>query len=91
MSKLVERYPQAQRLPLSDTAADETALLKLLEPYLGWSLAEIDTASTDILISDASVGVDGKARHLVLLSGQAVSLWLRYQRNAEGRNGAANS
>jgi hypothetical protein len=83
MSRLAERYPQAQRLPLSDIPADETVLLKLLEPYLGWSLAEIDTGTTDVLISDASVAADGKARHLVLLSGIAVSLWLKHQRHSD--------
>jgi hypothetical protein len=91
MSRLVDRYPQAQRLPLPNVPTDDPALLKALEPYLGWTLAEIDTATTDILISDASVAADGKARHLVLLSGRAVSLWLQHQGNGKGRNSAANS
>jgi hypothetical protein len=91
MSRLVDRYPQAQRLPLSNVPADDTALLKQLEPYLGWMLAEIDTATTDILISDASVTPDRKARHLMLLSGRAVNLWLRHQRTGKKRDDAANS
>jgi hypothetical protein len=91
MSRLAERYPHTQRLLPSDMSADDATLLKALEPYLGWALAEIDTATTDILISDASVAADGKARHLVLLSGRAVNLWLRHQRIEKKGDEATNS
>jgi hypothetical protein len=64
-------------LPPPDTPTDDAALLKLLEPYLGWFLAEIDTRSLDILICDADLTANGHPQHLVLLTGRAVGLWLR--------------
>lgn len=91
MTSLAERYPQAHRLPLSDTQADDRELLKQLEPYLGWMLAEIDTGTTDILLSDANSTTDSKAHHLVLLSGRAVSLWLRHQHSGEGDDRVSSS
>jgi len=79
MSKLAERYPGALRLPAAD---DPEQLLKLLEPYLDWQLAEIDTCSSDILICDLRKR-DGESpsNRLLLLSGQAVNVWLRHQRS----------
>lgn len=91
MSRLVERYPQAQRLPVSSTPADDMELLKQLAPYLDWSLAEIDTFSTDILLSDAPVTTTGKAHHLVLLSGRAVSLWLHHHPTGDKGDDTVNS
>ena len=79
MSRLVERYPQARRLPSSEIIA----LVKLLEPYLGWVLAEIDTRSLDILICDSDDMTSGKPQHLVLLTGRAVTIW---QKNASSSN-----
>ena len=87
MSRLVERYPQARRLPPSDISADDAALLKLLEPYLGWVLAEIDTGSLDILICDSDTPINRKPQQIVLLTGRAVVLWLR---NAVSSGGTAN-
>jgi hypothetical protein len=87
MSKLTDRYPQVQRVPTSNTQPDEVALLKLLEPYLGWTLAEIDTGTSDILICDANLDPNGRAQHLVLLSGRAVSVWLQqHQRHTSSNN-----
>jgi hypothetical protein len=57
--------------------ADDAALLKLLEPYLGWVLAEIDTGSLDILICASDIPINRKPEHIVLLTGRAVVLWLR--------------
>lgn len=87
MTRLVERYPHARRLPLSDTPVDDTALLKLLEPYLGWVLAEIDTGSLDILICASDTPINRKPENIVLLRGRAVVLWLR---NAVSSGGTAN-
>ena len=78
MSKLAERYPTVRRLPPSDTPVDEMGLLSLLEPYLNWVLAEIDTASLDILICTPETALNRKPQHVVLLTGKAVVVWLRH-------------
>jgi hypothetical protein len=77
MSKLSERYPDAVHLPHPDIVLDDAALLKLLQPYLGWVLAEIDTASLDILICESVTPINTRPMHVVLLSGRAVNVWLR--------------
>jgi hypothetical protein len=77
VSRLGERYPGALRLPATD---DPEALLQLLQPYLDWQLAEIDTRSTDILICDLRTKDRiGDSPRLLLLSGEAVNVWLRQQ------------
>jgi hypothetical protein len=86
MSRLDEHYPQARRLPSSDTSVDDAALLRLLQPYLGWVLAEIDTGSLDILICDYDETA-GKPQHLVLLTGRAVAVWLRNASSIKPANG----
>ncbi|MEO8608000.1 MAG: hypothetical protein ABI690_08970 [Chloroflexota bacterium] len=78
MSRLVERYPHVRQLTHSDSPIDDTALLKLLQPYLGWVLAEIDTGSLDILICDSVDVPSVKPNHLLLLTGRAVVVWLRH-------------
>jgi hypothetical protein len=78
MSKLIERYPNVRRLPAPDSPIDDAGLLKLLEPYLGWMLAEIDTGSVDILISESVNTSNDQPNHLVLLTGRAVVVWLRH-------------
>ncbi len=87
MSRLAEQYPQAlqiagPKMPTMDTGA----VFELVEPYLGWVLAEIDTLSTDILIGEPlRGGVDPQSRRLVILSGQAVNVWLRHRGGANPR------
>ena len=78
MSKLTERYPRAKRLPHPDTPLDDVSLLKLLEPYLNWVLAEIDTASIDILICDSVTPINRRPEQILLLTGRAVNVWLRH-------------
>jgi hypothetical protein len=85
MSRLVDRFPQAHRVaaPKKPTA-DTSRIYELIEPYLDWILTEIDLESVDILIVEPrKEGVDPNLRKLVILSGQAVNIWLRHQRGID--------
>jgi hypothetical protein len=91
MSKLIERYPGVQRLPASDDSFDDVALLQLLEPYLNWVLAEVDTASLDILICTADSSINAAPKQVVLLHGRAVNLWLQNHHHSGGADGQSKA
>ncbi len=90
MSKLVERYPHVQCLPASDEPIDDETLLRLLHPYLDWVLAEVDTASLDVLICTPDTATNTTPKRVVLLQGRAVNLWLLNHRPKGSMNGASN-
>jgi hypothetical protein len=85
MSGLVDRYPHIRRVSAPQTTANDTEqVYPLIEPYLDWTLAEIDTYSSDILLlepprHDGLPHIQG----MVILSGRAVNIWLRHQTSSK--------
>jgi hypothetical protein len=82
MSKLVDRFPTARHIFVSDASVDDPKqLLTLVEPYLDWVLAEVDTQSTDILIwNQAANGSHPGEYTMVILSGKLVTIWLEHRK-----------
>lgn len=85
MSALTARFPSARRLQRSlsrgampgSPPADD--LIRLVEPYLGWALLEMDSESTDILIGEPEAGPEaGQPRELLVLGGEIAQIWLRH-------------
>ena len=84
MTTLADRNPNVLRLRLPEEATnDPVQQLKFIEPYLSWTLLELDTGSADILIGnmDAEPG-KSTSRKFVIRSGQVVSVWLRHHDEA---------
>jgi hypothetical protein len=82
MNRLADRHPHVRRVSAVESD-DPESVFHLVEPYLDWQLAEIDIQSTDILIVEPlREGVDPTFRQMLILGGQAVSVWLRHRGTA---------
>jgi hypothetical protein len=57
--------------------------MRRIEPYLDWVLADVDTASNEVLIRNPSAGINHPhKRDFVILRGRLVELWLQRRRSA---------
>ena len=90
LGTLNSRFPSARRLQLQPRPQGDlqdgslTDLIRLIEPYLHWTLLEVDSNSTDILIGEPdSVVQPGQPRNLIILGGEAAQVWLRNVRKSE--------
>jgi len=78
---LTARYPGASIISSTPDMTPED-LTRLVQPYLGWQLAEVDIASTDVLIWNP--GLDPtQPQQIVILKDSVARLWLRYHQSAE--------
>ena len=90
LGTLNSRFPSARRLQLQPRPQGDqqdgslTDLTRQIEPYLHWTLLEVDSNSTDILIGEPdSVVQPGQPRNLIILGGEAAQVWLRNVRKSE--------
>lgn len=88
MGTLTSRFPSARRLQLPGEQGDPPGTVvndvaRLIEPYLGWVLLEVDSSSTDILIGEPETSRhDGQSRSIIILGGEAAQAWLRSARKS---------
>jgi hypothetical protein len=77
---LHKRFPLLKRVQADCNQPTEATLFSLVEPYLEWTLAEVDTCSVDILLWGSRPDRQGKPREeLIVLMGAAASAWLNCQ------------
>lgn len=82
MSRLQDRYPNVPLLPLpEENPPSAEALTAAVQPYLNWTLVDMDTFPTDILLREPQ-GKDGQTR-MIIITGPSVDVWLQHQQNAK--------
>jgi hypothetical protein len=78
LTKLSDRYPSIKRLQAQADNPTLESLYGLVQPYLDWQLAEIDTATSDILIRRPAQEEE-QLDDLLILVGPVAAAWLRYR------------
>jgi hypothetical protein len=77
---LHQRFPFLRQIQADCHQQTEAKLVSLIEPYLEWTLAEVDTCSVDIMLLGSQPDKQGKPREeLIVLMGAAANTWLNCQ------------
>ncbi len=85
VDKLADRYPGIRRLqPVPGEGEGAEDYYPIVQPYLKWQLAEIDTVTSDILIRRPSEkGEAAQMDDLLILVGPIAAAWLRARGEAQ--------
>jgi hypothetical protein len=80
MSKLGERYPFTRKISVpAGQIPDPTTLLALIQPYLHWQLAELESGNSILLFKSAGgVSPEELMERTVILLNEVARAWLQY-------------
>jgi hypothetical protein len=83
MGNLAVQFPHVRRISApTESSDDPEQLVTLIEPYREWEMADVDTASTDILIWDPHTPGDQPGeRNMVILCGRLPIIWLQHRKS----------
>ena len=73
---LQDRNPNVRRISVPEGQNSPEYLYSLIAPYLGWTLAEVDTLSSDILLY---LPDNQAVERVVILTGPLANIWLAHQ------------
>jgi hypothetical protein len=93
MSKLIDRYPYIRKIGIAaDGTTEPVDLLALIQPYLDWQLAELESASSILLFKPSNGKPTGElVERMVILLDQVAIAWLQHAAQPTSRNNNANT
>jgi hypothetical protein len=93
MSKLIDRYPHTRKIGVAaDGTTEPVDLLALIQPYLGWQLAELESGNSILLFKPATGKPTGEfVERMVILLGEAAGAWLQHAAQPPLQDNNANT
>jgi hypothetical protein len=80
MSKIRDRHPHIRTIgSTADGTTNPGELLALIQPYLDWRLAELESGDSILIFNPAAGKPTGElVESIVILRGEAAKAWLRH-------------
>jgi hypothetical protein len=93
MNKLIDRYPHTRKLGVGANGTTEPVdLLALIQPYLDWQIAELESSNSILLFKPSNGKPTGElVERMIILLDEVAIAWLHHAAHPPSQYNNANT